>query len=442
MTRIELERDLGAQARSVREAQRRLGSAPADQRTAVLRRLSGLLAEREEAVLAANRRDLKAAEAGDLAAPLLRRLALSSAKLATLRQGVDRLADSPDPVGRVVARRELDEGLVLEQVKSPLGVLLIIFESRPDAVIQIGSLALRSGNGVLLKGGSEALHSNRALVACLRDALEAEGLSPDAVAGIEGREAVSRLLELDDDIDLVIPRGSGALVRSIQDSTRIPVLGHAEGICHLYLDAAADPAMAAHLAVDGKCDYPAACNATETLLVHREFLPKLRPVAEALLAAGVELRADEEALPRLPSGPLTRPAGEADGATEYGDLILAIRTVGDLDEAVDYIHRHGSAHTDAVVTEDEAVAGRFLAEVDSASVFWNASTRFADGYRYGLGAEVGISTGRIHARGPVGVEGLLTTRWLLRGRGQGAGDYGPDSDGPGKRSFSHRELPL
>ena len=429
--------DLEAVARSARGAQRRLGAAPADARTAVLRRLAVRLDEGEEEVLAANRRDLDEAESTGLAAPLARRLALSPAKLATLREGVEQLAASPDPLGRIVARRELDEGLVLEQVKSPLGVLLIIFESRPDAVIQIGSLALRSGNGVLLKGGSEAVHSNRALVGCLRDTLEAEGLPPDAVVGIEGREAVARLLELDQDIDLVIPRGSGALVRSIQESTRIPVLGHAEGICHLFLDAAADPAMAGHLVVDGKCDYPAACNATETLLVHRDFLPKLGPVGEALLDAGVELRADEEARPHLPASSRVRPAGDADGTVEYGDLILAVRTVGSLEEAVDFIHHHGSAHTDAICTEDEVTARRFLATVDSASVFWNASTRFADGYRYGLGAEVGISTGRIHARGPVGVEGLLTTRWLLTGKGQGAGDYGP-----GKRAFTHRELPL
>lgn len=430
-------RDLETVARSVRDAQRRLGSAPAEKRTAVLQRLAGLLAEREEDLLGANRRDLDRAEATDLAAPLLRRLALSPAKLATLREGVEQLAAAPDPIGRVLVRRELDEGLMLEQVKSPLGVLLILFESRPDAVIQIGSLALRSGNGVLLKGGSEALESNRALVACLRDALAAEGLPPDAVVGIEGREAIAGLLDLDQHIDLVIPRGSGELVRSIQESTRIPVLGHAEGLCHLYLDAAADPEMAVHLAVDGKCDYPAACNATETLLVHRDFLPELRPVGEALLAAGVELRVDEQAMAHLPESPLTRPVGEADGDTEYGDLILAVRTVGSLDEAIAWIHRHGSAHTDAICTEDEAAAQRFLESVDSASVFWNASTRFADGYRYGLGAEVGIATGRIHARGPVGVEGLLTTRWLLRGRGQGAGDYGA-----GKRSFAHRELPV
>lgn len=421
-------------ALAVREARRQLATASAPTRSAVLRRLALLLREREGAILAANRADLDAARESRLSGPLLDRLALSPGKLTVLRQGVEQLADSADPLGRVLERRELDEGLVLRRVTSPLGVLLIIFESRPDAVIQIGSLALRSGNGVLLKGGSEALHSNRILVRCLQDALAGEGLSPAAVTGVEGREAVAALLELDHVIDLVIPRGSGELVKSIQQATRIPVLGHAEGICHLYLDAAADPAMALHVAVDSKCDYPAACNAAETLLVHRDFLPHLASVGGALVEAGVELRADPEALPWLPAA--ARPAGPDDGATEYGDLVMAVRTVGSLDEAMDWIHHHGSAHTDAIVTEDPGTARRFLAGVDSASVFWNASTRFADGYRYGLGAEVGISTGRIHARGPVGVEGLLTSRWLLEGRGQGASDYGP-----GKRTFSHRELP-
>lgn len=424
--------DLKALARAVRDAQRRLGSAPATTRSAVLRRLSKLLEEREAALLAANRDDVAAAEAAELTAPLLKRLALSPEKLATLRRGVDQLADGDDPLGQILRRTELDDGLVLEQVKSPLGVLLIVFESRPDAVIQIGSLALCSGNGVLLKGGSEATSSNRALVACLRDALAAEGLAPDAVAGVEGREAVAELLELDGLIDLVIPRGSGELVRSIQRATRIPVLGHAEGVCHLYLDADADPEKAVRLAVDGKCDYPAACNATETLLVHRDFLPRLRAVGDALAAAGVALLADEAARTVLPRADAAR---EEDFGAEFGDLVLAVKTVGSLQEAIDHIHLHGSAHTDAIVTEDAATAERFLREVDSASVFWNASTRFADGYRYGLGAEVGISTGRIHARGPVGVDGLLTTRWLLRGQGQVAGDYGP-----GGRAFTHRVL--
>ena len=426
--------DLALLARSVRDAQRQLGSAPAASRSAVLLHLSRLLAEREDELCAHNRADVEAARAADLAPALLHRLALTPAKLATLRRGVEQLAADADPLGRAVRRTELDDGFVLSQVRSPLGVLLIIFESRPDAVIQIGSLALRSGNGVILKGGSEASRSNRALVGCLRDALAAEGLAADAVAGVEGREAVAGLLELDGLVDLVIPRGSGELVRHIQNSTRIPVLGHAEGICHLYLDALADPEMAARLAVDGKCDYPAACNATEILLVHRDFLPHLPAVGRALAEQGVELRADEAARAVL-DGAVA--ASEDDFSTEFGDLVLAVRTVDSLDAAIDHVHRHGSAHTDAIVTEDAAAAQRFLREVDAASVFVNVSTRFADGYRYGLGAEVGISTGRIHARGPVGVEGLLTTRWLLEGRGQTAAEYGP-----GKRSFTHRPLPL
>ena len=421
-------------ARAVRDAQRRLGTAPGERRGAVLRRLAALLADREDELLAANRRDLEAARSANLAAPLLGRLELSPAKLATLRQGVEQLSAEEDPIGRVVRRTELDDGLMLRQVHSPLGVLLIIFESRPDAVIQIGSLALRSGNGVILKGGSEAVESNRALVGCLRDALSAEGMPAEAVAGIEGREAVRGLLELDTLIDLVIPRGSGELVRSIQASTRIPVLGHADGVCHLYLDADADPEMAIHLAVDGKCGYPSACNAIETLLVHRGFLPHLPAVGRALAERGVELRADAEAAARLPGA---QPATDEDWGTEYGALVLAVRTVGDLDEAVEHIHRHGSAHTEAIVTGTPESGERFLQRVDAASVFVNASTRFADGYRYGLGAEVGISTSRIHARGPVGVEGLLTTRWLLEGSGQAADDYGP-----GKKSFQHRRLPV
>jgi glutamate-5-semialdehyde dehydrogenase len=405
--------DLERLARSVREAQRQLGSADAARRSAVLLGLSRLLAEREADLLAANRADLEAARDAALAEPLLRRLELSPAKLATLREGVEQLARAEDPVGRVIRRTELDADLVLTHVQSPIGVLLIIFESRPDAVIQIGSLALRSGNGVILKGGSEARESNRALIACLRDALAGEGFAPDAVSGVEGRETVRGLLELDGLIDLVIPRGSGDLVRSIQRSTRIPVLGHAEGICHLYLDARADPALAVRLALDAKCDYPAACNAIEVLLVHRDFLPHLPAVGEALSTAGVELRGDAEAREVLPQAGA---ATDEDFSTEFGGLTLAVGTVGSLDEAIERVHRNGSAHTDAIVTEDPEAAGRFLREVDSASVFVNASTRFADGYRYGLGAEVGIATGRIHARGPVGVAG--------------------------KRGYTHRSLPL
>ena len=426
--------DATAMAAAARAAQRRLGAAPGATRTAVLETLARLLEERAEDLVAANAEDLARADAEDLAAPLRSRLKLDAAKLATLVEGVRQLAAQPDPIGQPVRRTRLDDGLLLTQVRAPLGVLLVIFESRPDAAVQIGSLALRAGDAVLLKGGREASASNQALIGCLRDALAAHDLDPDAIRFVSGREEARALLAEDEHIDLVIPRGSGALVRSIQQTTRIPVLGHAEGVCHLYLDAAADPEMARRLVVDGKCDYPSACNATETLLVHRDFLGKLPAIGEALTEAGVELRACAEALPHLKGA---KPATEDDWGTEYGDLVLAVKVVGDLDQAIEHIHRHGSSHTDAICTGDEETARAFLGRVDAASVFWNASTRFADGYRYGLGAEVGIATGRIHARGPVGVEGLLTTRWLLVGEGQTAADFSS-----GARRFAHEALPL
>lgn len=417
-------------ARAVREASHGLALADGARRSAALTRLAERLLLDRDAILSANEADL--ADAATLAPALRSRLALSAAKLEQLRQGLLELAASPDPVGRVLSRTRLDEGLELEKVTHPLGVALVIFESRPDAVIQISGLAIRAGTGAILKGGSEAARSNAALVACVQAALVDVGLA-QAVAGLEGRAAVAELLGCDSLIDLVIPRGSGAMVKAIAAATRIPVLGHAEGVCHLYLDAAADPARALHLALDGKTDYPSACNATEALLVHRDFLPRLPVIGAALQARGVALRADLEAQPWL-SGAV--PATDADRGHEYGELTLAVFTVASLDEALAFIRRYGSAHTDAICTEDPAAAARFLAEVDSASVFHNASTRFADGYRYGLGAELGISTARVHARGPVGVEGLLTTRWLLRGQGQGAGDYGP-----GRRAFLHERLP-
>ncbi|WP_419167466.1 glutamate-5-semialdehyde dehydrogenase [Candidatus Palauibacter sp.] len=425
---------LRARAAAVRGAQRVIGSASAEQRTAALRALRDVLLRSRGEISRANEEDLARAAEEGLSGPLLHRLGLSDAKFESLLEGVDALAEGEDPIDRVLTRTELDEGLVLESVRSPLGVLLIIFESRPDAVIQIGSLAIRSGNGVIMKGGREAARSNVVLVDCLRRALDEAGLDPKAVLGVPDRRDVDELLALDDMIDLVIPRGSGALVRSIQERSRIPVLGHAEGVCHLYVDASADPAMAVRLSVDGKCDYPAACNATETLLVHEAFLPKLGAIGEALRERGVELRCDEPSRRLLP---WAEAASEEDWGREFGDLTLAVRTVSSLEEAIDHIHTHGSSHTDAVVAEDRGVGERFLKAVDAASVFHNASTRFADGFRYGLGAEVGISTARIHARGPVGVEGLLTTRWLLRGEGQGAADYGP-----GKRAFTHRSLEL
>lgn len=419
-------------ARSARTSQASLGSASSGQRTQVLERFKSILEERRQQIIEANIRDSAHAVRSDLAPALVSRLELTHAKLDMLLLGVDQLARSTDPVGREQQRTELDDGLVLSKVASPIGVLLIVFESRPEAVVQIGALALRSGNAVLLKGGSEAGESNRILSDCFREALQVQGIPSDCVINVEGRHMIADLLKCSSEIDLVIPRGSSQLVRTIRDSTRIPVLGHSDGICHLFIDADADPVMATSVAVDSKCDYPSACNAIETLLVHDAYLPNLPDLLGVLREKGVELRLDA-AIHHL--SPNDRLAAEADWTQEYSDLILSIRAVPTLDEAVAHIHRYGSAHTEAIVTSNERHADDFLRQVDAASVFVNASTRFADGYRYGLGAEVGISTSRIHARGPVGIDGLMTSRWLLRGSGHTVAEFTR-----GDRTFRHRAI--
>jgi delta-1-pyrroline-5-carboxylate synthetase len=427
--------DLRAMALGARRAARAWATLPGAARRAALERMAAALEARAPEVLAANAEDVaeaaEAVAAGKLSASSAARLPLSASKLATLAHGMRAIAAS-DPLGRRLRHTELADGLVLEQVTSPLGVLLVIFESRPDALPQIAALALAAGNGLLLKGGKEAARSNAALHRVLTEALADGDDAVDAgiLALVTRREEVAELLALDDVIDLVIPRGSNALVRHVQDHTRIPVLGHADGVCHVYVDAAADLDMAVRLVADSKKDYPAACNAMETLLVHRDLAADGR-MAQLLARAldGVALHAapDQAAALGLPVAPALH--------HEYGDLACTVGVVDDVDAAIAWIHAHGSGHTEAIVTDEPATAARFLDGVDSASVFHNASTRFADGYRYGLGAEVGISTSRLHARGPVGVEGLLTTRWRLRGRGQTVADTKD-----GTVTFTHRPL--
>lgn len=415
--------------RAARGATRILGNTPVEARNGTLLRAAALLRAQREAILAANAMDR--ALAGDLSPALLARLALDEAKVEDLARGLEAVAALPDPLGRTDLRRLLDDGLELTRTTVPLGVLLVIFESRPDAAVQIGALAIKSGNAAILKGGREARHSVGLLLGLMRQALSEQGLPMDALQALDSREAVDALLDRTADIDLVIPRGSSELVRSLQARTRIPVLGHAEGICHLYLDAAADPAMALRLVRDAKLQYPAACNAVETVLVHAAAAPTLVPALAAALPE-VELRGCPACRTLAPMGEAT----EADWDAEYGAPVLALKVVEDLDAALAHIACHGSGHTEAIVTEDAAAAARFLREVDAAGVYHNASTRFADGHRYGFGAEVGISTSRLHARGPVGLEGLVTTKYLLRGAGQAVADY----TGPMARPFLHRDL--
>jgi glutamate-5-semialdehyde dehydrogenase len=406
-----------------------------ERRSALLRALAEELRDktRRQAIFAANAADLERAKTEGVAPPLAKRLGLDAGKLDSVCDGLDQLAAMPDLVGRATLRRELDEGLVLERVTCPLGLLGVVFESRPDALVQIVGLAWKSGNAVLLKGGREALGTNRALAKVVGEVLSAAGVDPRAAVLLEGREDVTAVLGLHGLVEVIVARGSSEFVRHIQQSSEIPVMGHAAGVCHLYVHAGADPAMAARLAVDGKTTYPAACNATETLLWDAGAGVALDACVAALQKAGVEIRGDEATRARAAG---VRAATDADFGYEFGANVIAVKQVAGLEQALAHIAQHGSKHTEAIVTGDAAAADRFLAEVDAAGVFHNASTRFADGYRYGLGAEVGISTDKLHARGPVGVDGLLTYRWLLHGQGQETAAYGP-----GKRSFRHRDLP-
>jgi glutamate-5-semialdehyde dehydrogenase len=417
-------------ARQARAASRRLAATDADARNNAIRAAARILAAREQELLEANAADCE--ESKDLPSAAYQRLKVDETKLKEIVRGLEAVAALPDPLGKVKLRRLLDEGLELTQVTCPLGVLAIIFESRPDAAPQIGSLAIKSGNAVLLKGGREAQRTNRVLVEALRDGLAEAGLPKDAVQLLEGREDVDALLALDEYVDLVIPRGSSALVRYIQSHTKIPVMGHAEGICHVYVDKEADATTAVQIVRDAKAQYPAVCNAAETLLIHASASNLLPALAESLREAGVELRG----CPRARAIVDMNAAADEDWDTEYGELILSVKIVDSLEDAITHIHAHGSGHTEAIVTENSETAERFLKEVDAAGVYHNASTRFADGYRYGFGAEVGISTGKLHARGPVGLEGLLSTKYLLRGHGHRVADYA----GKDAKPFLHRDL--
>ena len=437
-------------AEAAKKASRLLAPLNEAQRNVTLEAIAVALEGSRKELLKANAEDLKLAaemvEDGVLSQATVDRLKLNAAKLSEMIAQVRAVAALPDPLGRTLDAIELDDcdpkgatgaGLHMRKISVPLGVLAVIFEARPDAVTQIAALALKSGNAVILKPGREVELTAEALVRVLRSVLVAQGLPADAVSLVLGRERVKELLGESTLVDMVIPRGSKKLVEYVQSNTRIPVLGHSEGVCHIYVDRSFDDAMALRVIEDAKCDYPAACNAVETVLVHRDiarkFLPKL---AARLLKRGVAMHgcpATREIL--LECDDPQELAAVHDWHMEYGEPAVSIRVVDSLDGAIDHIHAHGSSHTESIITEDPTAAERFLNEVDAAGVLHNASTRFADGFRYGFGAEVGISTSKFHARGPVGLDGLTTYKYVVRGHGHVAGDY----RGKDARAFTHRK---
>jgi glutamate-5-semialdehyde dehydrogenase len=420
-------------AQKTRTAARELGTRSAEVKNRAIVAIADALEANRAEILAANAADCEAAQTGGIASALYARLRLDEAKLEGAIAGVRDVGKLPDPVGDVQIHRELDEGLILKRVTCPLGVLGVIFEARPDAVMQISSLAIKSGNGVILKGGKEAIRSCEALVKAIHQGLAQTEIDPLVVQLLTTREETLELLKLDQLVDLIIPRGSNAFVQFVQDNTRIPVLGHADGICHLYVDRSADIEKAIGIMIDSKTHYPAACNAIETLLIHQAIASEfLLSAVSTLQERAVELRGDERTRKILNIAAAT----EVDWMTEYSDLILAIKVVDSLDQAIDHINTYGSRHTEAIATEDPISAQTFLAQVDAAGVYHNCSTRFADGFRYGFGAEVGISTQKMPPRGPVGLEGLVTYKYQLVGNGQIAATY----SGANAKSFSHRDL--
>jgi glutamate-5-semialdehyde dehydrogenase len=421
-------------AQATRRAAQHLAGLSTDAKNRAIAAIATALEQNREEILAANQADCEAALADNLAKPLYGRLKLDAVKLEGAIVGVRDVAKLPDPVGTLHIHRELDDGLVLKRVTCPLGVLGVIFESRPDAVMQISSLAIKSGNGVILKGGKEAVGSCQALVKAIKQGLVAAGVDATAVQLLTTREETRALLALDDYVDLIIPRGSNAFVRFVQENTQIPVLGHADGICHLYVDQAADLEKAATIAVDAKAGYPSACNAIETLLIHQSIAERGLPLlAEALRSAKVQLKGDAKTRAILPDVAV---AEEEDWSTEYSDLILAMKVVESVEGAIAHINTYGSRHTDAIITENNATAQQFMNQVDAAGVYHNCSTRFADGFRYGFGAEVGISTQKMPPRGPVGLEGLVTYKYQLVGNGHIVATY----SGSEAKPFTHKDL--
>lgn len=445
--------ELAARAKS---AASKLALLSAEKRQEALNAVADNIEKHSDEIITANKIDLERASQlmvkGEMSKSLAQRLKFDQAKLKDSIEGIRQIAAMPDPLGQKILARELDKNLRLYKISCPIGLLAVIFEARPEAMPQILSLCLKTANALILKGGSEAENSNRSLFRIMQSALLQEGIPEDAFALIETRSDVNEILKADKYVDLIVPRGSNQLVSYIQNNTRIPVLGHADGICHIYVHDDANLALSASVIVDAKTQYPSACNAVETVLLHKniaqEFLPQL---VHALQKKGVELRLDEPSYAALLASSKgknenaagfdlskIRPASQIDWSTEYGDLILAIKQVESLEEAIEHINTFGSKHTEAMLTNDQLAFEAFFRQVNSANIYMNASTRFADGFRYGFGAELGISTSSMHPRGPVGLEGLMSYKYKILGQGQVVADY----TGPDARKFTHIDLGL
>ena len=424
--------DLLKKADKVRLASIKISQTENQNRIKALNFMADYLEKNSKEILEANNADYSSAEKKGISRALLSRLKLSKSKLNSGIEGVRKVGDLADPVNQVQIKRELSKGLILERKTVPIGVLGVIFESRPDAVMQISSLAIRSGNGVMLKGGSEANLTNTSIVKALQEGLNESGLDKNAICLLTSRKDSMAMLNLEKYINLIIPRGSNELVKFIQENTRIPVLGHADGICHLFIDIEANLEMALSVALDSKIQYPAACNAIETLLVHKDIAPAFLEKAIPLFNSNdVKLIGDKRSVELG----LKYEASLEDWKTEYLDLILSIKIVDDVEEAITHIQKYSSKHTDGIITENSNTANKFMNVVDSAGVFHNCSTRFADGFRYGFGAEVGISTQTLPPRGPVGLEGLVTYKYFLKGDGNIVDDFSS-----GKAIYTHKDL--
>lgn len=424
--------DIREVAYLAKKASIKLAAADTELKNKALKEISRLIEVRKEEIFKANQEDLQRSEKENLASPLLKRLKFDENKMLEVMGGISSLIELPDPVGKTIASSELDEGLELYRVSCPIGVIGVIFESRPDALVQISTLCLKSGNAVLLKGGSEARNTNRVLADIIRDATENAGIPSGWIQLLETRDDVNEMLKMDEYIDLIIPRGSNEFVRYIMENSNIAVLGHADGICHCYVDAGADVKMAANIVVDSKTQYVAVCNATETLLVHKDAAKDFLPLLKAeMLKKNVELVGCERTRKIID----VAEASEEDWKTEYLDYKLSIKIVDSAEEAIEHINTYGSGHTDSIISNNKENVELFMNLVDSGNVFWNCSTRFSDGFRYGFGAEVGISTNKIHARGPVGLDGLLIYKYKLVGNGHIVADYASKT-----RKFTHKKI--